>query len=249
MGKFKRDIGFALECARLYRSGVTVVQIAKQLRCCYATARAALARQGVEVGPGSAPPHTNPYDALVREAFARGASYAAIAQELGITRQRVHQIAKRLGLSFRERRSERLATRPPTRESQAKRYARKCARIRELWAEGLAVRQIAEKLGVSLSACMGTITRMRKAAPDSLPHRIPTERGPAFQDKLARMHACWLAGESAPELANKFGYLNAESFSIMVHRMRKRYPDLFPRRRPPRELRNKTTTEQQGGTQ
>ena len=91
---------------------------------------------------------------------ADGMTFAEIADHFGITKQRVHQVAWNVPVD-----ASKIARRPHPRRSNilsAHKKSQHRDAVAELWVRGLTSGQISLKLGISRSAVMGLVWRMRR---------------------------------------------------------------------------------------
>jgi len=178
------------EIVEAYKAGVTLKSLCVQTRRSYACLRRELVAREVEIrGPGLAletgsvlpSAKLNPEARrCLEEELIAGHRHAQLARRYGVSRERVRQIAKRIGtptgrqLQVRDidRRQAKAVKR--REEAQERRNAKKeafYAPWREMWAAGMPVKEMAARLGLSVGSIGVRTVGLRKQYPEWFPRR------------------------------------------------------------------------------
>ena len=109
-----------------------------------------------------------------------GTQHSSLAEQFGITRERVRQIAKAIGAptgrtiknKMREaRQKSKLQAQFLSAQQRKDRQVARYMPWRELWRQGLKLQEMAQQLNLSYKAMGVRITELRKTNPDWFPYR------------------------------------------------------------------------------
>jgi transposase len=190
---------------------------------------------------------------LQTDLYANKGSLSLLSRKYGITKERVRQIAKGLGVTYytkaeksertktsqalrtAELRAQRQAAARARAESNHARRAARAALIGELLKGGISISALAKKLGYSSTPALVTrISVLRRSFPDLLPRRTQSTKVKTPENHArARLIGAFIrAGAYAPEIAKKLGVSSGGTLRKEIARLRRLYPNLLPLRRP-----------------
>lgn len=175
------------------KKGWSINRIRRELQTTYWNVKKVLRSAGVAIHPrkslaGSAHPSSKlSYEARekLKSQLQAGRSHSGLAKEYGISRERVRQIAKEIGAPTgreiqkqqrRERRKEEEEQRLSRISQQEEDRYRRYAPWREMWRQGLRMKEMAKKLGLKENSVGVRITTLRREFPDWFPLRRKSQK-------------------------------------------------------------------------